>query len=1191
MKIKRILSTALVLVLLFASVSVVLPAVEAEAAYSPSTSVSEATMTLDDIKTYVSEVYLKYNFSSAEEMLAYELDAGYLDYSTTADGLYSIYVNRYTGFLYYRNNFSGQILTSNPVNPGYSKLTDVVAEDIMSQLSIKMYETSVSSNQFNYNSVHWGAMYGQISVTEIAGGLRVNYTLGDTSTRYLLPGMIKAEDFTNEILLPMLNALGDAFEAIAPDKAFNFVGSRYDEIATKGYIESSKLNAYIAEVEALTKNNKQLHAAYINPIMQLNIAYSLKDPAQFADDKATLDSWAKLYPITAQGIAVYTYDMTANNSVKKEHSGYIKTHCPDYTIADMYEDEAECGYVHNNEQKLVLRCALEYTFNDDGSLSVRLPANSISFDETVYTLKSITPLQYFGCGDMSEDGFIFFPDGSGTVVSFDDFYNEQTGKKTNLSLYADVFGHDYCYSTITGAHRQQITMPVYGLVTKLNTNETTANMVAAAGSTTAAKTETGYFAILEEGATLAQLNFISGGSSHKFANVFASYSPYPSDEYDLSKTLSVGSLGTYTIVSESKYTGSYITRYTMLVDDSIGMSLYGAGGYYNTTYSGMASYYRNYLKADGTLGAIELMSDDIPLYIEAFGTMSILKKILTFPVETTIPLTTFEDVATMYNELANATEHVQGLIDECYANAEAAEEEIHKEAYRLQAKEYEDLLTKIKDIKNINFRLTGFANDGMYYTYPTKVKWERKCGGKDGFKNLVETAKLASAEDGVNFGIYPEFDFMYITNTSAFDGISKRNTASRMVDNRYASKQIYNAVLQQYENFFTLVISSDALDSLYTKFLKDYSEYDIKNLSASTLGADINSNFDKDNSINRDQARQDVINLLDRIANTDGYSLMIDTGNIYTVKYAEHILNVATDSSHFQFSSYAVPFIGMILHGHVNYAGSPINYSGSTDYEILRSIENGAAPYFILSYQNTSFMKEDEQLNKYYGVNYGAWYADMLVAYNRLNTEIGSLQDYEITDHKTVIVERDREESEKISNYKLLEAEYLELLEKDVVSKLDATFAQLKADSNYDARVKVVFDIAAITAQFKAAIEANDLVFDEAAFLTKLSAVVGSYTSQYPGSDTETLNVPVSIGAMDNYVSSHSFYTLSDCLAGDDYVVTDYTLDNGKVAIVTYQKGDSIVRFILNYNIYTVNVRLDGEIYTLDKYSYVKIEG
>ena len=235
MKLNKILSTALVLVMLFAAVSVVIPATEAEAAYSPSTSVSEATMTLDEIKTYISTVYLKYNFNTAEEMLKYELDAGYLDYSTSADGLYTIYVNRYTGFLYYRNNFSGQILTSNPTNPGYGNLTTNVAEDIMSQLSIKMYETSVSSNQFNYNSVHWGSMYGQIGVTEIAGGLRVNYTLGDTSTRYLLPGFITAEDFTKDIIGPMLNALADKFEDLAPGMAYNFFGSKFDETETKGY--------------------------------------------------------------------------------------------------------------------------------------------------------------------------------------------------------------------------------------------------------------------------------------------------------------------------------------------------------------------------------------------------------------------------------------------------------------------------------------------------------------------------------------------------------------------------------------------------------------------------------------------------------------------------------------------------------------------------------------------------------------------------------------------------------------------------------------------------------------------------------------------------------------------------------------------------------------------------------------------
>ena len=58
----------------------------------------------------------------------------------------------------------------------------------------------------------------------------------------------------------------------------------------------------------------------------------------------------------------------------------------------------------------------------------------------------------------------------------------------------------------------------------------------------------------------------------------------------------------------------------------------------------------------------------------------------------------------------------------------------------------------------------------------------------------------------------------------------------------------------------------------------------------------------------------------------------------------------------------------------------------------------------------------------------------------------------------------------------------------------------------------------------------------------------------------------------------------------EDYVYTDYTLDDNKVVIVTYQKGDSVVRFILNYNMYSVQVRLeDGSVRELDKYAFIKL--
>ncbi len=1181
--------------MLFTAVCGLIPPVEAEAAYAPSSSVGKGTMSLDEIKAYINDEYLTYNFSTAEEMLETELAKGYLDYTTSADGMYSIYVNRYTGFLFYRNNYTGQILTSNPVNPGYSKLSNV--QEIMSQITIKLTNAATSSSIAAMNSTQWSALYGQISVAAMHNGLRVSYTIGDTSTRFLLPGLITAEDFTSDILTPLLEAVEDTFADYDPENAIVFFDNpKYDKREENGgLLTTSMIRAYLQSVTLGTNSKPVLEV--VTALQNILVRYSLKDPAAYADDPTMLEQMYKDYPITADGIAVYAYNMTVSTANKRNDSNNIKKYCPDYTIDMMYADEKECGYEHDSEQKPVFRCSLEYTFNEDGSLSIRLPANSISFDESAYTLEYITPLTYFGYGDMSDDGFIFFPDGSGTVVEFNDFYNVENGRKENLSLKAEIFGDDYCYSTITGAHREQITMPVYGLVTTLNTNKTTANTMSYLGNNAGDKVKAGYFAIIEEGASLAELQFSSGGTANIYGSVYASYSPYPSDTYDLSETLSVGQSTQYTIVSESKYTGSYVTRIQMLIEDSVGAALYGAGGYYNTTYTGMANYYRQYLKNDGTLGALENVSTELPLYIETLGSMNIIEKILTFPIETSIPLTTFDDVITMYNQLANAKEHVQSLIDENLAKAEEEKEkensdELLVEEYLNAAESYRDLLTKINDIKNINFRLTGFANDGMYYTYPTKVKWERACGGEDGFESLVSKSNEINKAGATTFGVYPEFDFMYINNTTLFDGISERDTVSRMVDNRYAAKQVYNAVLQEYESFFTMVISSDALDGLYSEFLEDYSEYDVPSISVSTLGSDVNSNFDEDNPINRDDSRTNIMALLDRMANEDGYDLMLDKGNIYTVKYATHILNVATDSSHYRYSSYTVPFVGMILHGHVNYAGTPINYSGSVDYEILRSIENGAAPYYILCYQNTQHLKEDEELNEYYGVDYKTWYSDLLLTYNELNTQIGGLQEYEIVDHYTVIAEREREESEKQDNYNNIEAEYLMLLENEMKAKLDATFDQLKAEQKYDERVKILIDAATITEQFKSIVADGDLTFNSESFSVALGALIDEYTTEYSGSSDESLNVNVEIDGVENYVSEYNYHTDSDA-RDEDYVYTDYTLDNGKVVIVTYKHpttGDE-VRFILNFNIYTVNVNIDGEIITLDKYEYEPIKG
>ncbi len=1193
--------------MLFTTVAAAIP-FTANAAYSDAASAGtanvpegfeEANLNSAELEAYIDE-YLTYNFSTAAEMLNYELTKGYLYYVNSVGNAYTMFVNKYTGFVYYVNNLTGQILTSNPINPATAAGTQD-KEFLMSQISVSFTESANSTSGGEYSSVKWAARRAQISVTAISGGLRVNYTLGDTTTRFLLPGMLTAEAFESTILIPML----DSFEELLiencgeeyPDENFSFFDNELYTPYEYGCINTVKrtggLILYLEDMQkiyrkALSTSSaeyQRLNKLY-SDIIKIIGAYSLKAPEKYIGQdryKTELEAMYKNYPITQEGIAVYVYAGSNLPEEKRPLANIIKRNCSEYTFSLMYAQEKEVKYVDNSVQKPVFRCALEYTFNSDNSLSVRLPASSIVFDETVYTLDKITPLQYFGGADMTGDGYVFYPDGSGTIIEFDDFYS--SAKTVGIEIEAPIYGLDYCYSKLDNiagiSHRAQVTMPVFGIVNDVKANEAVQQAYGCE------KYTNGYFAIIEEGSALATLMVKSGGDAHRFIGSYAYYTPYPSDIYDLSETLSVGSLGIYKIVSKSKYTGSYVTRYVMLGDEAV----FGDKAAYDTDYVGMATYYRDYLKNNGVLTALENISADLPLYIETLGAMDIMTRFLSFPVTETIPLTTFENVSQIYEELSACESFVVSKVAEYTQLAANETDDVQKYQYEQQAKRYGDLVGKIQNIRNINFKLTGFANGGMQSTYPAKLKWVKACGGKSGFSELVSTANTVSAQDGYSFKLYPDFDFMYITKTGSFDGIDTDEAASVMVDNRYASKQIYNSVMQEFETFFTLVVSPDAIEGLYEGFEEYYSKFENKNISVSTMGSDLNSNFDKNNPINREQAMVYVEEVLDAMANVNGYEVMVDTGNVYAVEYATHILNMPIDSSHHRYTSYTVPFSALVLHSYVSYTGEPINYSGSPTYDMLRAIENGAALYYIVCFQNTSYMKDDENLNKYFGVDYHNWFDDIVENYAKLNSYIGGLQDYEIVDHDMLLAEREIEESEMAANYVRLETEIIEFLDKQLLAFVDSKLAELKGnEANYDKRIKISVNKDALLAEIADIlnVSVDGLSAD---FTAKFDALVLEYTEFYCGADDAANTVEATFSDFEygtgEYVTKYTYITDSFAL-DKDYVYTNYTIDNGNVTMVTYQKGDSTVKFILNYNNFNVTVRLSAtEVYELSAYGCV----
>ena len=1189
MNLKRILSSALVVVMLFSAVALLIP-IEAKAAHH--SSIGESVLTEEQVANRVTK-YQKANYTSVEAMFQEDKKNNELDCST--NGIYSIYVNRYTGVLYYRNEITGEMLTSNSYN--FKNADTATSAEWASQVSVSFYPISDNTKESIYHSSQWAAARNQIKVSKINNGLRVSYAIGNTATRCLLPVWIEAHEFENDILRPMFKYLYEKMEAYMGEKfaldyfdgnkkQYNSFSGSIRELTDKYYIEEEVYENRYLHYDSMTeffddfKDMIDAYTAYakkegIPPNQYLpktqeletikgdiKILYDFYNPHNPFNENFVPNESTPAKAMEGDKCAIYTvkdptYNMMADKakSVKK----YTK-----YTMEMMYEDEEFCGYEHELEINPVFRCALEYTLNDDNSLSVRLPSNSIVFDETRYILTEITPLKYFGAVDFKDnDGYIFVPDGSGAVIEFEDF------RDSNVSmLYPPSFyGMDYCYSEIIGVHSQTLTMPVYGMVSNRSANGSETNI--------------GYFAILEEGSSMAKIDILYDDAvPYKEGTVFTSFTPNPSDKFYLSETQS------YVKVSESKYSGSYITRYVMLTGNK-------------ANYAGMAEYYRNYLEANGTLKAIENVGDDIPLYLEALGSLEVLEKILTFPVNVSKPITTFEDIVTIYNELGNAKAKFEEKASEYDALAAAEDENINlKRDYENTAANYRRLANEVCNIDNINFKLTGFSNGGLHTTYPTKVKWERTVGGKRGFKKLLDIAEEKTGADS-NFGVYPEFDFQYISNTSLFDKVGKRNTVSRMVDNRYASKQSYNNITDEYDTLYAMIVSADALDRLYNKFIKKYSKYDATGISVSTLGSDLNSNFDKDNPVSRDDAQGYVTDLLDRIANESNYSVMTSQGNIYAVKYADHILDVCTDSSYYIYSSYTIPFVGMILHGYVNYTGTALNYSGSPAYDFLRSIENGAYIYYTIGYRNTDYMKDDEDYNKYYSISYENWFDEIVENYSVLNENLADLQDAHIVDHKVLIGERVIDESESVANLNTLMNEFIEEYRAELSNKVEETFATLRQQGAYDKRIGIEANIDELVAYMRERLDisVNDAELSEevkesiATFRTNLEKLVAEFRSEYDTTGVDVGNiVAVEVTASEfDYTSAYKYITDSTAF-DEDYVFTDYTVDNNLIVMVTYKKGEKEVSFLLNYNIYDVEVTLaDGTTHRLGRYDFKRL--
>ncbi len=453
-----------------------------------------------------------------------------------------------------------------------------------------------------------------------------------------------------------------------------------------------------------------------------------------------------------------------------------------------------------------------------------------------------------------------------------------------------------------------------------------------------------YLAVIEKGDALATVQSETGNLQSPFEAAYATFT-YRTVQ-TINYTDGTKQNGEFTYFNENIYTGGFALRYLLICGKS------------DTDYVDMAIKYREYLVANGRLvnGVNTAANSNVPLVLETLGMIDKKESFFGIIYDKKIPMTTFEDAQAMISTLSG------------------------------------------EGVGNVSLRYRGWVNGGLNYSIPNKFSFAGKLGGKTGFSNLV--AFMANG----GYSLYPEVDFNVVRRDSLFDGYDIQSNAPKMTDRTTVTLTPRNEldnVMEIDKNYFA--VSPSSATKYYKSFFGKYNKYNAGSISLGTVGNMLYSDFAKGAKGKNRQQALDILNsnVQTYVIGGGSAKIMVEGGNAYTWGYATEIVDIPLSGSNTLLADRSVPFMQIVLHGHIQYSGSAINMADNMTNMILKSAEYGANLHFTLSAQNTRELKETVYSN-YFTIDFDTWKSDVTTLYAKFNAVFASLQDKEITDHATV---------------------------------------------------------------------------------------------------------------------------------------------------------------------------------------------
>ncbi len=332
--------------------------------------------------------------------------------------------------------------------------------------------------------------------------------------------------------------------------------------------------------------------------------YLYLDREELKEDK--YQEYLERYPILAEH-PIYVLKEDVKDYKKEEITEYFLA--AGYTAEEMEKDNQENGFESINE-KPWFNIAVSY-YLENGSFVAELDPNTVEYDTENYYLVDIDLLEYFGAAGPEEEGYLFVPDGSGALISFN---NGKTGAPAYIGY---VYGEDktnLVNQTRKSGIDQSVTvrMPVFGEKSG----------------------ESAFLAIVEGGAAGADINAAVNGRTDSYNHVYAGFS------YLSYGAISMGDMvgnNSFQMYSKPEFSETFKVRYCFLHGEK-------------ADYAGMASRYQEYLLEKGVFHQ-RVESSTTPLYLNFIGAIDKYDSILGIKCKVIQELTTYEQAAEAVREL------------------------------------------------------------------------------------------------------------------------------------------------------------------------------------------------------------------------------------------------------------------------------------------------------------------------------------------------------------------------------------------------------------------------------------------------------------------------------------------------------------------------------------------------------------